>query len=159
MKLLNVNIATWYKAIHVFFASTWFGGVLAVILIYLFTDLSGSVDLVKNNARLIEVIDQYLIIPSSVICYGFGIILSWKTSWGFLKYKWIVVKLVLGSSLMLFGIVFLGPWILESSSTDSMTDFIQIQEKLGVSMIVQAFVIAITILISTIKPWGKIQTK
>jgi hypothetical protein len=104
-----------------------------------------------------EKIDYWLIIPSSICCYSFGLLISWKTNWGFTKYKWIIVKLVLGTLLILFGIFFLNTWIVHSSETvtTNIAEYQLTQRKLGISMMMQATVIAFLIIISNLKPWGK----
>ena len=158
MKIFRINTSIWYKSLHVFFACAWFGSVLAVILIYLFTSGSNE-EIILNNGQLIEKVDQFVIIPSSLLCYLFGIVLSWRTSWGFIKYKWVFIKIILGTGLILFGIFFLGPWIMASNNTDNINDYQHIQNKLGAAMIVQAIIIGTTILISTTKPWGKLKQK
>lgn len=156
MKILGINSSLWYKSAHVFFACAWFGSVLAVIIIYLFSSDQEPV-LFRHNSQLMERIDKFIIIPSSLLCYATGILISWKTNWGFFKYKWVVVKLIIGTSLILFGIFFLGPWIMAANTARDNEMFIAIQNKLGASMIGQAIVIATTIVISTIKPWGKLK--
>ena len=156
-----MNLIKSYKPLHVVSACSWFGSVLAVVLIFLFTKNELDHSIMISNNKLIERIDHWIIIPSSVLCYFTGIILSWKTNWGFLKYKWIVTKLIIGSLLMLFGIFFLGPWILKFP-TISITEFSKynnLQLKLGVSMITQSVFILIIIIISTTKPWGKTNLK
>lgn len=157
MKLLNVKIETWYKAIHILATCAWFGAVLAVVLIFIISSGSEASGLLIQNSKLISQIDIWVIIPSSVASYFFGLLLSWKTKWSFFKYKWIVFKLITGSLLILFGVVFLGPWIWASeiAITEDLDLFFALQDKLGVSMIAQSVVIAVTILISSIKPWGK----
>ncbi|MCP4439861.1 MAG: hypothetical protein GY810_13030 [Aureispira sp.] len=158
MKVLGIKTSIWYKSIHVFFACAWFGSVLSVILIYLLSNQTTSIETLRNNSDLMENIDKFIIIPSSLACYLFGLLISWRTNWGFFKYKWVAVKLILGTGLILFGIIFLGPWIMESSSISELGKLHDLQNKLGVSMIGQAIVIGVTILISTIKPWGKIKS-
>lgn len=157
--MLGIKLPIWYKTLHVFFACAWFGSVLSVILIYLFSRNLDSFDMLMHNSILMEKIDKFIIIPSSLICYVFGLVISWKTNWGFFKYKWVVAKLVIGTALILFGILFLGPWIMESSEVSELDQLQIIQDKLGVSMMVQALVIGVTIVISTSKPWGKIAAK
>lgn len=158
---LNSNIRDWYKYIHILTASIWLGSVLCVILIYFNTNHVNDIFIIRNNNVMMEKIDYWLIIPSSVLCYFSGLVISWKTNWGFFKYKWIVVKLIIGSLLMLFGIFFLNIWIVESSEaiTNNIADYKKTQLKLGISMIVQSFFIICLIGISSIKPWGKINKK
>lgn len=160
-KILGVTPANWYKSLHVFLACSWFGAVLSVILIYLVTTRETLPQTILSNCQLIEWIDKCVIIPSSVGCFVFGLVISWQTNWGFLKYKWIVVKLIVGSALILFGIFFLGPWIMQSADApiSELDAYTALQDKLGISMMVQAFVIGVTIFISTIKPWGKMPQK
>ena len=156
--MLGIKSNSWIKAFHVIFACAWFGAVISVILIFLLTNQTASQEILKNNSKLMETIDLYIIVPSSLSCYLLGILLSWKTNWGFFKFKWIVVKMVLGTVLIMFGFFFLGPWILEANETKHLHDFRQIQEKLGISMILQAIVIVVTLIISTTKPWGRIKS-
>lgn len=156
-KIAGIRIETWYKALHVVFACAWFGAVLSVVLIYLFAKIYPQEFSLTASGRLIEKIDHFIIIPSSVACFLSGLLISWKTNWGFFKYKWIVSKLFLGSASILFGILFLGPWILQSAKAieTDYSSYAQLQDKLGISMIVQAFFILVVLLISTLKPWGK----
>lgn len=157
MKLLNIHINAWYKTIHIVFACAWFGSVLAVVLIYLFTkDLTEEATIISNNL-MIEKIDHWIIIPSSTLCFFSGLLISWKTNWGFFKYKWVLTKLILGSVLILFGIFFLGPWILQGDATlaEGIEPYQALQNKLGISMMVQAFFILFLIIVSSTKPWGK----
>jgi hypothetical protein len=65
--------------------------------------------------------------------------------------------LILGSVLILFGIFFLGPWILQGDATlaEGIEPYQALQNKLGISMMVQAFFILFLIIVSSTKPWGK----
>lgn len=159
--LAGIRLETWYKALHVVFACAWFGAVLAVVLLYVLTQVGDAPFDLRTNAALIEKIDHFIIIPSSLACFLTGLLISWKTNWGFVKYQWVLSKLVIGSALILFGIFFLGPWILKSSEVleHDLVSFEQLQDQLGISMIFQAFFILVVILISTTKPWGKTRWK
>lgn len=157
MDLLNIHVRNWYKAFHVLCTCIWFGAVLSVILVYLFSYRTTNPELLVNNNSIMEKIDYWLIIPASLCSYFSGLLMSWKTSWGFTKYKWIVVKLVLGTLLILFGMFFLNTWIVRSAETvtGNISEYQLTQKKLGISMMAQAVVIAFLIVISNLKPWGK----
>lgn len=148
------------KFLHVTFACAWFGSVLAVVLIYLFTRDETSFEVVISNNFLIEKIDHFIIIPTSLACYFSGLFMSWKTHWGFFKFKWIIAKLLIGTLIILFGIFFLGPWILDSAESlkTNIPEYRSIQNKLGISMIIQSLVILFVIFISTTKPWGRMNS-
>jgi hypothetical protein len=88
-------------------------------------------------------------------------LLSWKSNWGFFKFKWLVFKLIVGTSLILFGVLFLGPWVMASDALleqGDWTTYQAIQAKLGVSMTIQLGIILIVIIVSTTKPWGKMNS-
>lgn len=159
--IAGIRKEIWYKAFHVLFACAWFGAVLAVVLLYLLSKLQGEDYPLATNAALIEKIDHFIIIPSSLACFLTGLLISWKSNWGFVKYQWVLSKLVMGTALILFGIFFLGPWILQAPVVleRDYLSYMQLQDKLGISMIVQAFFILVVILISTLKPWGKTRWK
>jgi len=157
MEILNIHVRNWYKAFHVLSTCIWFGSVLSVILVHLL-----SIGVTQEKALpfyngIMEKIDYWLIIPSSICSYLSGLLMSWQTNWGFFRYKWIIVKLVLGTSLILFGIFFLNTWIVRASETvfDNIPEYNVTRMKLGISMVVQALVIAFLIVISNLKPWGK----
>lgn len=159
-KIFNILVQHWYKSFHVLFACLWTGAVAAVVLIFWMTDPLANKEIILHASLLMDRIDKFIIIPSSVLCYIFGLILSWQTNWGFIKFKWIIVKLVLGTGLILFGILFLGPWVMASDALLEQGDFITyqgIQQKLGIAMSIQLLVILSVVLISTTKPWGKVQ--
>ena len=161
-KLFGILLQNWYKSLHVLFACLWSGAVAAVVLIFWLTDSNASQEIILHSSLLIDYIDKCIIIPSSLLCYAFGLLLSWKSNWGFFKFKWIVVKLVLGTLLILFGIFFLGPWVMASDALLEQGDYAsyqQIQAKLGISMTVQLFFILIVIIISTTKPWGRLKQR
>ena len=157
-KLFNILLQHWYKTFHVLFACLWTGAVAAVVLIFWMTDANDSQAIVLYSSLLIDRIDKFIIIPSSILCYVFGLILSWKSNWGFLKFKWLVFKLIVGASLIMFGILFLGPWVMVSDvllEQENWSTYQAVQAKLGISMTIQLVIILIVIIVSTTKPWGK----
>ncbi len=157
-KILGFKPSLWLKTAHVFTACAWLGSVLSVILIYLYSKEVSSEEILRQNSHLMEAIDIFIIIPSSILCYFLGLSISWKTNWGFLKYKWIFAKLIIGTNLILFGIFFLAPWVLQENAADSLEEFQSVQKKLGYSMIGQGVFIGMVVIISTLKPWGKLKS-
>jgi len=157
-KIFNILLQDWYKTFHVLFACLWTGAVAAVVLIFWMTDGNDSQAIILHSSLLIDRIDKFIIIPSSVLCYVFGLILSWKSNWGFFKFKWLVFKLIVGTSLLLFGVFFLGPWVMASDAILEQGDWNTyqiVQAKLGVSMTIQLVIILLVIIVSTTKPWGR----
>ena len=99
--------------LHATFSSLWVGGALSMlILIFLKHPTNGYQLLAYNTA--IKLIDDFVIIGSANGVLLTGIILSWKTPWGFFKHWWVAIKLVLTIAMAVFGTVALGPWTNES---------------------------------------------
>ena len=64
--------------------------------------------------RANKLIDDWIIIGSATGSFLTGLLLSWKTPWGFFKHWWVIVKLVLTITLILLGTFWLGKWTNES---------------------------------------------
>ena len=101
--------------LHATFSSLWIGGALSMlILIFLKQPTNGDQLLAYNTA--VKLIDDFVIIGSANGVLLTGIILSWKTPWGFFKHWWLAIKLVLTIAMAVFGTLALGPWTNESVS-------------------------------------------
>lgn len=159
MKFLNIHFNLWLKGLHILFTCFWLGAVFSVVIIFLLTSQETNTILVVSNSELMKKLDFYIIIPFSGLSYLSGLLLSLKTNWGFFKYKWIVCKLIVSTLLILFGVFFLAPWIYKSQELvlSDYSEYQQIQMKLGISMIIQFFIILLLVFISAIKPWKKVK--
>lgn len=117
----------------------------------------------------VKLIDDYLIIATCGLSAVSGMLLSWKTKWGFFNHWWIVVKLVVTMIMLAIGAGYLGPAINETESmlkgvrldTELMTETMQGMDYRSINSAViaigwsQIVVLAIIMWISVFKPWGK----
>jgi hypothetical protein len=55
-------------------------------------------------------LDFILIIPGAVGSLVSGFLICRKTSWGFIRYRWVIAKWIATLSAILVGTVLLGPW-------------------------------------------------
>lgn len=160
MKKLGSKGVKILKIIHVLFAILWIGGGIGLIIV-LFSTNPTSGDELYMKSRIIQIIDDFLIIPGAMASFFIGIIYGIWTNWGFFKYKWITVKWILTVVQILFGTFVLGPWVNEnveiaSRLRDAALDNATYLHNLEMSKIwgtVQVSILLLFVIISVLKPW------
>jgi len=108
---------------------------------------------------VMERMDRLIMIPLPLVAIATGIALSWGTSWGFVRWYWVVVKQLATYALMALGPFTVHEWIVQ------MTDL----SRAGVAgaayantqrlHVLASLVIVVTgtaiVTISVLKPWGR----
>ena len=110
MKKIGASGQKWLKGLHVFLASLWVGGALALTLLQLFLNPTDGMELYGIISTM-KFIDDFIIIPGGVGLLVTGLIYSIWTNYGWFKYKWVVVKWCINLYGIILGTFFLGPWI------------------------------------------------
>lgn len=113
MAYFGKNLRRTIVSLHMIFSALWAGAAISMIIL-MFTKNPQNVSelLAFNQAN--KLIDDWIIIGSASACFLTGLLLSWKTPWGFFKHKWVVVKLILTTALIVLGSFWLGKWTNES---------------------------------------------
>lgn len=150
------------KILHLFFAMLWICGAVCLTVIMFATDpATGGEAFMK--ARIIQVIDDYIIIPGALGSLFTGLVYSIWTNWGFFKHTWITVKWVMTLLQILFGTFVLGPWVngnVELTAglrADVLTDpvFLSNTAMTKIWGTAQMSLLLLYIVISVWKPWKK----
>ncbi len=161
MKKLSPQGVKILKMFHLFFAILWIGGGLALVILF-FSVNPANGDELYMKSRIVQIIDDYLIIPGAMASLLIGIIYGIWTNWGFFKYKWIIVKWIMTVVQILFGTFVLGPWVNEnveiaSTLRDAAMDDATLLHNVKMSQIwgtVQVAILVLTfIVVSVQKPW------
>lgn len=168
MKKLSPRGIKILKIVHLFFAVLWIGGGIALLLV-LFSVSPENGDELYMKSRIIQIIDDFLIIPGALGSFFIGIVYGIWTNWGFFKHKWITVKWVVTVAQILFGTFVLGPWVNEnveiaSQLRDAAMDNAVLLHNVQMSQIFgsgQVFLlVAVFLVVSVLKPWkGKKASK
>lgn len=149
--------------LHVLFASTWIGGVAALLLVSLVGRAPRGGDALALAREAMQWIDWVIIIPSCLGSLGTGFLFSWLTSWGFFRHWWLVIKWALTTAMILFGIFFLGPWVDGTAKMAAERGLVALGDPaytatalrvLGFS-VVQMALLVLMLFLSTLKPLGK----
>ena len=162
MKKLKSNGAKLLKVFHLLFAIMWICGAIALILgQYIAAPETG--DELYMKMRMLQIIDDWIIIPGANGCLLTGIVYGIWTNWGFFKYRWLTVKWILTVAQILFGTFFLGTWLNGNVAiADELRDaafsdpqFIHNSQMTSTWGLVQLVLLLLYIVISVYKPWKK----
>ena len=110
MKLSSVGVKT-LKLMHLLFVVMWIGGGIALLL-GLFLSNPGNISEYYMKYRMLMIVENYVVIPGAMGNLLIGFVYGFFTKWGFFKHSWITLKWILTIATILFGIFFLGPWLI-----------------------------------------------
>ena len=163
MAYFGKNLRHTIVSLHVIFSALWIGAALSMVILMFTKNPQNASELLAYN-RATKLIDDWIIIGSATSSFLIGLLLSWKTPWGFFKHRWVIVKLMLTITLIVLGTFWLGKWTNESVymvreqginvyANRKYLDF-QTSSKLWGSL--QFGVLIFIFFISVFKPWKRI---
>ncbi len=152
--------------VHLFFVVMWIGGAISLLLVLFFVHPETGDELFMKF-RIIQVIDDFIIIPGAMGNLLIGIVYGVWSGFGFFKHYWITVKWVLTVAQILFGTFFLGPWGSENVKLANTlreqafaNEVFQYNFQQSVFWgTVQLFFLLVMVVISVQKPWGRSKKK
>ncbi len=162
-KEFNQTVRKWIRLLHIVFSLVWLGFIISLgLLIFFRPEPSNGIELLYINT-IIHRMDTTLMVFTPLASLLTGILLCWKTRWGFFRYWWVIVKLTLTIVIMGISIIYLGPVspnLIEISSKlglDALTDktYISYFNRLVVFNPVNITLFLFLAYISQFKPWGK----
>lgn len=165
MRRLSIRQKNWVLSFHIGFAALWTGTVLSMFLLSSKTVKAISPDALYTLNAAINLLDDYVVIPSAIGSVITTTVLCWGTNYGFKKFYWVIVKWVLTTGLILFGTFWLFPWgkAVESISAQqglqsfSNPSYIFDAKGVLVGTLIQILFLMIIIGISVLKPWGRLR--
>lgn len=167
MPKLTVKQKNWLLSAHVVFAALWTGTVLSMFLLALRNQNSTNADVLRTLNSAINLLDDYVVIPSAIGSLLTGTFLCWLTVWGFFKHYWVIVKWIATVALIVFGTFWLFPWanaataISEAQRLQALENPLYTFDAKGVLIgtVVQVCCLLVIIAISFLKPWGRRSVK
>jgi uncharacterized membrane protein SirB2 len=151
------------KIIHLFFASVWIGGAVALYLMLSFLGPGKTQWEFYGYSLAMKMVDDMVIIPGAIGTLLSGILISCFTHWGFFKHTWVVLKLILTVLCILAGTFVLGPAVNGQPGIIAELGLMaegngQFQDNRSVSFIggaIQILMIVFMMAISTLKPFNR----
>lgn len=163
MKMLTPKGMKALKFFHLIFIMMWTVGVVMMGLLY-WRPSTNSLEFLYNQTTALF-IDYALVIPGAILTVITGIIYGLKTKWGFFKHRWLLVKWIVGVSIILIGTFGLHPIaldIIEQAAPNANeaicfpTDYFGIKlDIINIMALLQSIGLIFLIWVSVIKPWKK----
>ncbi len=109
------------------------------------------------------ILDFALIIPGAVGSLLTGFLICKTTSWGFIRYRWVIVKWAGTLFGILVGSALLGPWQLQMVSLTNQAEaalaasspYHPIRFLFTLTGFLQVVLLIFIVTLSVVKPWGK----
>lgn len=165
-KLLSKTARRFVLWVHVLSSGLWMGSAMAMMVLVVARGWAPD-DAAEFYAfcLCVKLIDDYVIIASCGLAALSGLLLSWKTPWGFFRYWWVAVKLCITLVMLCTGAGLLGPWINETEALAREHGWATLQlpryrtvvrAVLGLGW-GQVSVLCFVLYASIFKPWGKLK--
>lgn len=166
MKEFGPRSRKWAVSLHIIFTSLWFGSAFAMVMVmWLRPAAPANGEELLAWCLAVKLIDDVVIVGSAAGSLLTGLLLSWKTKWGFFIWFWVAFKLVATVFMVAFGAICLGPWIDETARVARRDGLDAVQELdfstptylAAMCGSVQVVLLATILCVSIFKPWGKIR--
>lgn len=167
MPKLSIRQKNWLLSAHIGFAALWTGTVLSMFLLSLRNVQAADPGALYALNSAINLLDDYIVIPSAIGSVLTATFLCWTTNYGFTKFYWVITKWILTTGLIIFGTFWLFPWGNTAEAISAQEGLAAFQNPLytfdarGVLIGggIQAFLLLVIIGISVLKPWGRRPTQ
>ena len=150
------------RAVHIIISGIWLGsGISMIALMFIWPPTVDSDVYSVNHAAAL--INGWVTVPSAFGSLLTGLLESWLTNWGFLKYRWVILKWAGTSVLIIYGAVFhsnLERSIESIAKTEGLRAlqnpiYIQNWQLYTLSAIGIVATLAALSIVSALKPWAK----
>lgn len=167
-KLLSKRARKWSLWVHALSSSLWLGSALAMMVLILAKGRAPA-DATQLYAfcLCVKLIDDFVIIGSCGVSALSGLLLAWKTPWGFFQHWWVAVKIGITVSLLCVGAGLLGPWINETvelarshaGGVQELPRYQTVDRNVTILGSVQLVILGFVLYASIFKPWGKLRAR
>ena len=150
------------KMFHISFAFCWVIAALILLSLLVIPHPESGGELYMQS-RIVQIVDDYFIIPGALGSLLTGLIYGIGTHWGFFKHTWITVKWILTILQIAFGTFVLGPYVndnvilVDQLRDVAMTDPVfrcNVQTTL-IGGSIQFALLVFMVVISVQKPWKR----
>lgn len=97
--------------LHVVASVGWFGAGAANVVLASVAARTDAAPLRASSYHLMNTVDVALVIPLAFAALATGIVVSLTTKWGLLRYRWVLLKLVLTLAVIVWSTFGVGVWV------------------------------------------------
>ncbi len=153
----------WLKSAHLNVSLIWLGAAITMNVLRYAWAPAADMDLYAVD-HSIALIDNWVVVPAAWLSLLTGVFASWLTPWGFFKYRWVTLKWIATLAMMIYAPLFLARWDRSIAAISKVEGLMALQNPVylqdrqwytvsGVTFIV---ILILLSLISTLKPWTRL---
>jgi hypothetical protein len=142
--------------LHVVISVGWLGAGAANVVLAFTAAATTSPEIRRSSYYLINEIDFALVIPLAFGTLASGVLLSLVTKWGLVRYRWVLVKLVLTLVVIGYSTFGVGVWVevsMQSTAAPSLGAS-PVADRLAWGATANIVAFLFMTWISFTKPWG-----
>jgi hypothetical protein len=149
--------------LHYWTSLGWLGVGLSQLALNLIALATDDPALRHAAHEIAHTFDRTVLLVLAFGSFATGALLGWRTKWGLLRYRWVVVKLVLTVAMLVFTPVWMGGWIGDAvaltrdPAAPADPAYAAVRDELmagSVSLVIT--LLGITV-ISVVRPWGRVR--
>jgi uncharacterized membrane protein len=162
-KSSNPTLRKWLKFLHIVFSMSWFGGSLSLLALLFFIPLPESASALVYRNITYNRVATTIVATASFLSLISGLLLCWRTHWGFFRHWWVIVKLFVAIAVIVFCMIVIGPAageLMELSRTLGMEAlhhefYLNIRMLISVAQPTISVLLIFLVYLSVFKPWSK----
>jgi hypothetical protein len=140
---------------HVTVSLGWMGAGAANVVLAMTAGYTSTVEVRRVCYYMIDRIDVFVVIPGAFAALVSGLVLSLVTPWGFTRYWWVLIKLVLTVAVIVYSTLGVGVWVAESiEATQSSSQESPVAGPLAYGAALNIVAFLFMAWASVAKPWG-----
>jgi len=141
----------------------WLGVGFCQLTLNLVALTTGEALLRHHSHEIAHVLDRWLLTPLALGGAVTGILLAVRSTWGLLRYWWVVVKLALTVALLIFTPVWLGGWVNEAIAATAAgapgPAYSGVRADLLAGSVSVLTTLVVIVSVSVVTPWGRIRRR
>ena len=161
--LLGPGLRKTVLVVHVLAAGTWVGiDVMVAVLVLVGRFATGP----ELAGLAYQALGTFVLVPmlsAGLVCLGSGLVLGWGTRWGLIRYRWVLVKLVVNVALCVLIVGALRPGLPDvvahgealAAGAGGAADISNLFFPPAVSLASLSFATVLAV----VKPWGKVRRR
>jgi len=155
---LSPRLRKFFLTLHVGTSVGWLGASMGMVVLSVTGLVTGNPELRHHAYAFMHIFDLTIVIPLVVLSIVTGLVVSFGTPWGLIRYWWVLVKFVLALGIVAFASARENFWVrglAAKTAEDRGADLGGVDLQLAVCMVAFCVALWTATTLSIYKPWGR----